>query len=43
MGIKWFRYRDYIWENDDGVKGDYAGKFDGYKIDASKGEPDIFK
>ena len=42
-GIKWFRYRDYIWENDDGVKGDYAGKFDGYKIDASKGEPDIFK
>ena len=42
-GIKWFRYRDHIWENDGGVKGDYAGRFDGEKIDASQGEPAIFK
>jgi hypothetical protein len=42
-GVKWFRYRNYIWENDNGVKGDYAGRFDGKKIDASEGEPDIFK
>jgi hypothetical protein len=43
MGVKWFRYRDHLWVNDDGVKGDYAGRFDGEKIDASTGEPDIFK
>jgi len=43
MGVKWFRYRNYIWENDDGVKGDYMGRFDGKKIDASEAEPDIFK
>jgi hypothetical protein len=38
-GIKWFRYRDYVWLNEDGVKGDFAGKFDGHKIDASVSEP----
>jgi len=39
-GVKYFKYNNHVWLDEDGVKGDYMGRYDGHKIDASEAEPE---
>jgi hypothetical protein len=39
-GVEYFKYKNHVWLNEDGVQGEYMGRYDGNKLDASEAEPD---